>query len=127
MKIKLTSVFVDDQHKALDFYTGVLGFVQKRLIPVGKFDFLTVVSPEDPDGAELLLEPNENPAAQAFQRAMFEQTIPLAAFFVDNVQQEYERLNGLGVRFVMQPTTMGQRTTAVFDDTCGNYVQIMSM
>jgi catechol 2,3-dioxygenase-like lactoylglutathione lyase family enzyme len=124
MRIKLTSVFVDDLDKALRFYTEVLGFRLQRRIPVGKFDFITVVSPEEPHGTELLLEPNENPAAQAFTQAMYEQSIPVATFFVDDVRHEYERLKQQGVPFIMEPTTLGQRTMAVFDDTCGNYLQI---
>src|SRR5215470_18772666 len=102
MKIKLTSVYVDDQDKALAFYTGVLGFVNKRDIPVGAFKFLTVVSPEEPGGTELLLEPSDNPATQAFKKAVFEQGIPLATFFVEDIRQEYERMKKLGVRFTME-------------------------
>ncbi len=124
MRIKLTSIYVDDPDKALRFYTEVLGFVGKRKIPVGKYDFVTVVSAEDPQGTELLLEPDENPATKAFKQAMYDQSIPLATFFVDNVQREYDRLKQQGVRFIMEPTTLGQRATAVFDDTCGNYIQI---
>ena len=124
MKIKLTSVLVDDQDKALKFYTEVLGFVKKRDIPAGEFKFLTVVSPEEPDGTELLLEPNENPAAKTFQKAIFEQGIPLAAFAVEDIQKEYERMKKLGVVFTMEPTKMGPVTQAVFDDTCGNLIQI---
>ena len=124
MRIKLTSVYVDDPDKALRFYTEVLGFVRKRDIPVGKYNFVTVVSPEEPQGTELLLEPDENPAAQAFKKAIYEQSIPMATFFVDDVRQEYDRLLQRGVQFIMEPTTMGQSTMAVFDDTCGNYLQI---
>ncbi|MDB5077457.1 MAG: Lactoylglutathione lyase [Chloroflexi bacterium] len=124
MKIKLTSVLVDDQDKALRFYTEVLGFVKKIDIPVGEFKFLTVVSPEDPDGIELLLEPNENPAAKIFQKAIFEQGIPLTAFAVDDVKAEYERMKALGVAFSTEPTAEGPVTAAVFDDTCGNLIQI---
>lgn len=124
MKIKLTSVLVDDQDKALRFYTEVLGFVKKTDIPVGEFKFLTVVSPEDPDGIELLLEPNENPAAKIFQKAIFEQGIPLTAFAVDDVKAEYERMKALGVAFSTEPTAEGPVTAAVFDDTCGNLIQI---
>jgi catechol 2,3-dioxygenase-like lactoylglutathione lyase family enzyme len=125
VRIKLTSVFVDDLDKALRFYTDVLGFRGKRRIPVGKYDFVTVVSPQEPDGTELLLEPDENPAAKAFTQAMYEQSIPRATFFVDDVQREYDRLKQQGVRFIMEPTRLGQQTTAVFDDTCGNYIQIV--
>ena len=124
MKIKLTSVLVEDQDKALKFYTEVLGFVKKRDVPVGQFKFLTVVSPEEPDGTELLLEPNENPAAKTFQKAIFEQGIPLTAFAVEDIQKEYERMKKLGVVFTQEPTKMGPVTQAVFDDTCGNLIQI---
>ncbi|MEO7718195.1 MAG: VOC family protein [Capsulimonas sp.] len=124
MKIKLTSVLVDNQDKALAFYTEVLGFVKKTEIPMGEFKWLTVVSPEGPDDIELLLEPNENPAAITFQKALFEQSIPATAFAVDNVSDEYSRLTGLGVRFTMEPTEMGPTTVAAFDDTCGNLIQI---
>ena len=124
MKIKLTSVLVDDQDKALKFYTEVLGFVKKIDMPAGEFKFLTVVSPEEPDGTELLLEPNENPAAKTFQKAIFEQGIPLTAFVVEDIQKEYERMKKLGVVFTQEPTKMGPVTQAVFDDTCGNLIQI---
>ena len=124
MKIKLTSVMVDDQDKALKFYTEVLGFVKKTEIPVGKFKWLTVVSPEGPDDIELLLEPNENPAAKTYQKALFEQGIPLTAFAVDEIQKEYERLKKLGVVFKAPPTSAGPATIAVFDDTCGNLIQL---
>ncbi len=124
MKIKLSSVFVDDQDKALKFYTEVLGFVKKTDIPVGQFKWLTVVSPEDPDGTELLLEPSDNPATKTFKKAIFEQGIPLTAFAVEDIQKEYERLKRLGVRFTMEPTKTGPTTIAVFDDTCGNFIQL---
>jgi len=124
MKIKLTSVIVDDQEKALRFYTAVLGFTKKNDIPVGQFRWLTVVSPEGLDDIELLLEPNENPAAKAYQKALHEQGIPLTAFAVDNVQKEYERLQGLGVVFQSEPATMGPTTIAIFDDSCGNLIQM---
>ena len=124
MKIKLTSVLVDDQDKALKFYTEVLGFVKKSDFPVGQFKWLTVVSPEGPDGIELLLEPNEHPAAKPFQEALFKDSIPLASFGVDDVQKEYDRLTKLGVVFRTKPTQMGPVTLAVFDDTCGNLIQI---
>jgi len=127
MKIYITSVFVDDQDKALTFYTEVLGFVKKNDIPVGEFKWLTVVSPEEPDGVELLLEPNDNPAAQTFQKSIFKQGIPLKSFAVENVQNEYERLTKLGVKFSMEPTQTGPVTVAVFDDTCGNLIQIAQM
>jgi catechol 2,3-dioxygenase-like lactoylglutathione lyase family enzyme len=124
MKIKLTSVLVDDQDKALAFYTDILGFVKRTDIPVGEYKWLTVVSPDGPDDVELLLEPNENPAASTFQKAIHEQGIPATAFAVDDVQAEYERLKGRGVAFTMEPTAMGPTTAAVFDDTCGNLIQI---
>jgi catechol 2,3-dioxygenase-like lactoylglutathione lyase family enzyme len=124
MKIKRNSVFVDDQDKALEFYTEVLGFIKKSDFPVGEFKWLTVVSPEDPDGTELLLEPNDNPAAQAFQEALIKQGIPLTAFAVEDIQTEYERMKKLGVRFTQEPTKLGPTTQAVFDDTCGNLIQI---
>lgn len=124
MKIKLTSVMVDDQDKALKFYTEVLGFVKKTEIPLGKFKWLTVVSPEGPDDIELLLEPNENPAAKTYQKALFEQGIPLTAFAADDIQSEYERMKKLGVAFKTPPTQAGPATIAVFDDTCGNLIQI---
>jgi len=101
-----------------------LGFVKKRDIPVGEFKFLTVVSPEEPDGTELLLEPSENPATQAFKKAVFEQGIPLATFFVEDIQKEFVRMKKLGVKFTMEPTPMGPTTAAVFDDTCGNFIQL---
>jgi catechol 2,3-dioxygenase-like lactoylglutathione lyase family enzyme len=124
MKIKLTSVLVDDQSKALRFYTEVLGFVKKHEIPLGEHFWLTVVSPDDPDGTELLLEPDEHPAARPFKGALVEDGIPFASFAVDDVAAEYERLVALGVRFTQRPSEMGPVTTAVFDDTCGNLIQI---
>jgi catechol 2,3-dioxygenase-like lactoylglutathione lyase family enzyme len=124
MKIKMTSVLVDDQQKALEFYTSVLGFVKKVDQPAGEFRWLTVVSPDGPDDVELLLEPNEDPAAVTFQQALKEQGIPLTAFAVDDVQAEFERLSALGVRFTMDPTPMGPTTAAIFDDTCGNLIQV---
>ncbi len=124
MRIKLSSVYVDDQDKALKFYTEVLGFVKKRDIPVGQARWLTVVSPLEPDSTELALEPSDNPAAKAFKKALFEQRIPLNAFAVEDIQKEYERLKELGVAFSMGPTKTGLVTIAVFDDTCGNYIQI---
>jgi catechol 2,3-dioxygenase-like lactoylglutathione lyase family enzyme len=124
VRIKLSSVLVDDQDKALKFYTEVLGFVKKADIPVGTAKWLTVVSPEGPDDVELLLEPNDNPAARTFQQAIREQGIPLTAFAVDDIQKEYERLKGLGVVFRSEPTRMGPTTVVVFDDTCGNLIQL---
>jgi glyoxylase I family protein len=124
MEIKLTSIMVEDQDKALKFYTDVLGFRKKRDLPVGEYKWLTVVSPEGPDDVELALEPNANPAAKTFQKAMFEQGIPLAAFKVSDVDAEFARLRGLGVAFTREPTAMGPVKIAVFSDTCGNLIQI---
>ncbi len=124
MKIKLSSVFVDDQNKALKFYTEVLGFVKKTEIPFGESRWLTVVSPEGPPDVELVLEPNSNPAAKTYQSAIFEQGVPATAFAVDDISAEHTRLESLGVRFTMSPTPMGPVTIAVFDDTCGNLIQI---
>ena len=124
MKIRLNSVYVDNQDKALKFYTEVLGFVKKSDIPVGRFKWLTVVSPEEPNGVELLLEPSDNPATMAFKKAIFKQGIPLTSFAVEDVQKEYERMKELGVNFTMEPTKMGPVTVAVFDDTCGNLIQL---
>lgn len=125
IKIKLSSVIVDDLAKALEFYTKVLGFVKKTDLPVGEARWLTVVSPEGPADIELLLEPNGNPAAKTFQKAIFEQGIPATAFSTDDVQQEYERMKKLGVAFRTEPTKMGPVTIAVFDDTCGNLIQLV--
>lgn len=124
MKIYLMSVYVDDQDKALKFYTEVLGFLKKSDFPVGQFKWLTVVSPEEPDGVQLLLEPNDNPATRPFQKSLFEQGIAAASFAVSDIQKEYNRLKDLGVAFRMPPTQMGPATVAVFDDTCGNLIQI---
>ena len=124
MKIYLSSVLVDDQDKALRFYTDVLGFVKKADIPIGESRWLTVVSPKAPDGPELLLEPDEHPAAKPFKTALVEDGIPLTSFAVDDVAREFERLRALGVRFTQEPVQMGSVTTAVFDDTCGNLIQI---
>jgi catechol 2,3-dioxygenase-like lactoylglutathione lyase family enzyme len=124
MKINLTSVLVDDQAKALRFYTDVLGFVKKTDVPVGEHRWLTVVSPEDPEGPELLLEPDEHPAARPFKDALVTDGIPFTSFAVEDVRREFERLRGLGVQFTQEPTEMGPVTTAVLDDTCGNLIQI---
>jgi predicted enzyme related to lactoylglutathione lyase len=105
----------------------VLGFVKKQVFPVGQFKWLTVASPEEPDGVELLLEPNDNPAASAFQRAVFQQGISVASFFVEDIQAEYERMKALGVRFTMEATSMGPTTVAMFDDTCGNLIQLVQV
>ena len=127
MRIDVVSVLVDDQTRALRFYTEVLGFVKKQEIPLGEHAWLTVVSPEDPDGTELSLEPDEHPAAGPFKRALVEDGIPFTSLTVDDVAEEHERLVGLGVRFTQPPTDMGPVTTAVFDDTCGNLIQIASV
>jgi catechol 2,3-dioxygenase-like lactoylglutathione lyase family enzyme len=124
MRIELTSVFVDDQESALKFYTEVLGFEKKQDFPVGQFKWLTVVSPEEPDGPELLLEPSDNPAARLYKDSIYEQGIAAAAFAVNDVQTEYERLKQLGVYFKIEPTDVGMAKIAVFDDTCGNLIQI---
>ena len=126
MRINLASVLVDDQAKALRFYTEVLGFLPKADIPLGDARWLTVVSPEDPDGTELVLEPDGHPAARPFKDALVADGIPFTSFAVDDVEQEYERLTALGVTFTQQPTRMGPVTTAVLDDTCGNLLQIAS-
>jgi predicted enzyme related to lactoylglutathione lyase len=126
MKLKLTSVFVDGQDKALKFYTDILGFAKKMEFPAGKFKWLTVVSPEEPEGMQLVLEPNNayNPAAKAYQQEIFRQRIPAANFFVEDVQKEYARLKQHGVMFTKEPTKTTGSTIAVFDDTCGNLIQI---
>ena len=127
VKIKLTSVIVDDQDKALRFYTDVLGFVKSKDIPLGKFKWLTVVSPQGPSDIELLLEPNDNPAARTFQAAMFAQGIPLTAFAVDDIHSEFDRLKKAGVVFEKEPTPAGPTTIATFDDTCGNLIQLYQL
>jgi catechol 2,3-dioxygenase-like lactoylglutathione lyase family enzyme len=124
MRIVVTSVLVDDQAKALDFYTDVLGFQKKADIPMGEARWLTVVSPQDPDGTELLLEPDAHPAARPFKNALVEDGIPYTSFGVDDVKAEFSRLRDRGVRFTQEPLEMGPVTTAVFDDTCGNLIQI---
>jgi catechol 2,3-dioxygenase-like lactoylglutathione lyase family enzyme len=124
MKIALTSVLVDDQQKALQFYRDVLGFQPKEDVPLGKHRWLTVVSADDPHGVQLLLEPDEHPAAKPFKEALVADGIPFTSFSVDNVEAEHERLSALGVNFTQPPVAMGPVTTAVFDDTCGNLTQI---
>jgi catechol 2,3-dioxygenase-like lactoylglutathione lyase family enzyme len=124
MKIKLCSILVDDQAKALKFYTEILGFEKKTDIPVGEARWLTVVSPEAPDEVELVLEPNSNPAASVYQQALYEQHIPLTAFEVDDIQLEFNRLKGLGVEFLSEPVEVGEATLAILDDTCGNLIQL---
>ncbi|MEU9720643.1 VOC family protein [Streptomyces sp. NPDC047976] len=125
MRIHLSSVFVDDQDKALRFYTDVLGFVKKHEVPLGADKWLTVVSPEDPDGTELLLEPDGHPAVRPYKEALVRDGIPAASFAVDDVGAEFARLRGLGVRFTQEPRETGPVTTAVLDDTCGNLIQII--
>jgi predicted enzyme related to lactoylglutathione lyase len=124
MRIKLTSIMVEDQDRALKFYTEVLGFRKKHEFPAGGYKWITVVSPEGPDNIELSLEPNANPAAKTFQAAMFAQKIPLAAFEVSNIEEEYARLKSLGVVFLNEPTRMGPVSIAIFSDTCGNLIQM---
>ena len=127
MKIVVTSVYVDDQAKALAFYTDVLGFRKKQDIPMGEHRWLTVVSPDNPDGTELLLEPAGHPAVGPFKEALVSDGIPFTSFGVDDVQAEFERLEGLGVRFTQEPVQMGPVTMAVLDDTCGNLIQIAQL
>jgi catechol 2,3-dioxygenase-like lactoylglutathione lyase family enzyme len=127
MRINLASIHVDDQAKALAFYTDVLGFVKKNDIPLGEYRWLTVVSPAEPDGVELVLEPSDHPAVGPYKDALVADGIPFTSFAVDDVQKEYERLRGLGVTFTQEPTVMGPVTTAVLDDTCGNLIQIAAM
>ena len=126
MRITITSVLVDDQARALDFYTRVLGFVKKHDVPLGDARWLTVVSPEDPDGPELLLEPSGHPAAGPFKAALVADGIPFTSFTVSDVDAEHTRLVAMGVRFTQPPLPMGPVTTAVLDDTCGNLIQIAS-
>jgi catechol 2,3-dioxygenase-like lactoylglutathione lyase family enzyme len=127
VKINLASVLVDDQSKALRFYTEVLGFQPKNDIPLGEHRWLTVVSPEDPDGVELVLEPDAHPAAGPFKDALVQDGIPFTSFAVEDVQREFERLTALGVRFTQEPLDAGPVTTAVLDDTCGNLIQITAV
>ena len=125
MRIIYTSIFVTDQEKALTFYTKTLGFVKKGDTTAGEYRWLTVVSPEDPDGTELVLEPNANPASETYQKAIFEQGIPATSFGVPDVKAEHARLRELGVQFTLEPTeVMPHVTIAIFDDTCGNLIQI---
>ena len=129
MKIKLASIPINDYEKALKFYTEVMGFVKKHDIPLGEgARWITVVSPEEPNGTELLLEPNADyPAMKALKESLVKDGIPFTAFLVNDVQQEYERMRGLGVEFTMEPTNMGMTTAAVLDDTCGNLIQIYQL
>ena len=125
MKIIVTSIFVQDQDKALEFYTETLGFVKKHDVPVGEYRWIALVSPDNQDGTELLLEPNNHPAAKEYQKKIFAEGIPATMFGVADVHEEYKRLIKHGVKFTMEPTVMGEITLAVFDDTCGNLIQIV--
>jgi predicted enzyme related to lactoylglutathione lyase len=127
MKIKLTNVYVDDQDKALHFYTEVLGFTKKTDFSQGPYRWLTVASPEEPDGTELQLALNNNPAAKAYQQALFQQSQPAAMFFSDDVQAEYERMKGLGAEFTMPPTDVTASKIAMLKDTCGNLIQVTQL
>jgi predicted enzyme related to lactoylglutathione lyase len=127
MKVRITSVMVDDQKKALKFYTEILGFIKKTDVLMGEYSWLTVVSREEPDGVEVLLEPMGFAPAELYQKALKDAGIPLTQFYVDDIQSEYERLENLGVKFSMKPTQMGPATVAVFDDTCGNNIQLIQV
>ncbi|HWL26402.1 MAG TPA: VOC family protein [Ureibacillus sp.] len=124
MKVIVTSIFVENQDKALKFYTETLGFLKKHDVPSGEYRWITLVSPEDPEGTEVLLEPNVHPAAKEYQQKLFADGIPVKMFGVEDIEKEYQRLMDLGVTFKMKPTNVGTVTIAVFDDTCGNYIQI---
>ena len=126
MRIKLTNIYVDDLEKALSFYTGVLGFVKKTDVSQGGYRWLTVASPEEPDGTELHLERNDNPAAKAYQRALFQQGQPAAMFFTDDIQRDYERMKS-GAEFKMPPTKVTGSTIAQLNDTSGNLIQITQL
>jgi predicted enzyme related to lactoylglutathione lyase len=127
MKIRVTSIYVDDQDKALRFYTEVLGFVKKADFSQGPFRWLTVASPEQPDGAELQLTLNNNPAAKTYQQAMFQQGQPAVMFFTDDVKADYERIKGRGAQFTMPPTDVTASTIAMVNDTCGNLIQLVQL
>ena len=127
MKMYIKSVVVDDQEKALAIYTQKLGFVVKHDIPVGEFRWITLVSPEEPDGVELALEPNQHPASKTFTAAIKADGIPFTAFSVDDIKAEVERLQAAGVSFTQEPTNIGQATIAVFDDSCGNLIQLIEL
>jgi predicted enzyme related to lactoylglutathione lyase len=127
MKIKLASIYVDDQEKALRFYTEVLGFAERTDVTQGPYRWLTVASPEEPDGTELQLALNDNPAAKAYQRAMFEQGQPAAMFYTDDVQADYERIEARGADFTMPPTQVTGSTIAMLNDTCGNLIQLTQL
>ncbi|MGG0720217.1 VOC family protein [Robertmurraya massiliosenegalensis] len=125
MKIIITSIFVEDQDKALDFYTTKLGFVKKHDVPSGEYRWITLVSPDEQGGTELLLEPNQHPAAKEYQKKLFAEGIPVTMFGVADIRKEYEHLVEKGVKFTMEPTKMGEVTIAVFDDSCGNLIQMI--
>ncbi|HEU0001667.1 MAG TPA: VOC family protein [Ktedonobacteraceae bacterium] len=127
MKIKVTGIYVDDQEKALRFYTDILGLVKKADVTQGPYRWLTVASPEEPDGVELQLAPNDNPAAKSYQQAMFEQGQPAVMFYVDDVQREYDRMKAAGAEFTMPPTKVTGSTIAIVNDTCGNLIQITTL
>lgn len=125
MKIIVTSLFVKDQDKALEFYSETLGFVKKHDVPQGEFRWITLVSPDDQNGTEIVLEPNENPVAKEYQKSLFAQGIPATMFGVTDVRKEYKRLMEKDVKFTIEPTEMGEVIIAIFDDTCGNLIQII--
>jgi|SRR5690625_236380 len=125
MKVIVTSLFVDDQYKALEFYTEKLGFIKKEDEPAGENRWITVVSPEDQNGTEILLEPNNHPAAKEYQKRIFADGIPATMFGVEDMHKEYTRLKEKGIAFVMEPTKMGEFTICIFDDTCGNLIQLI--
>lgn len=125
MKIIVTSIFVQDQAKALDFYSKTLGFVKKHDVPAGEFRWIALVTPGDEEGTELILEPNNHPAANAYQKKLFADGIPVTMFGVADVHKEYDRLIKHGVKFTLEPVKMGEVTMAIFDDTCGNLIQIV--
>ena len=127
MKIKLASVFVDDQEKALKFYTEILGFIKKVDVSAGEYRWLTVVSPEDKEGVQLVLEPDSNPAVKAYKEAIRKQNMPATMFFVDDIKNEFEKLKKLGAKFVLEPQKVTGSTIAQFDDTCGNLIQIAQL
>jgi predicted enzyme related to lactoylglutathione lyase len=127
MKIKLTSIYVNDQEKALRFYTDVLGFVKKADVTQGPYRWLTVASPEEPDGTQLQLALNDNPAAKTYQQAIFQQRQPAAMFYTDDVQADYERIKGRGAEFTMPPTKVTGSTIAMVNDTCGNLIQLTQL
>jgi len=127
MKLKVTGSYVDDQEKALRFYSDILGFQKKADVTQGPYRWLTVTSPEEPDGVELQLAPNDNPAAKAYQQAMFEQGQPAAMFYVDDIQQEYDRMKDRGAAFTMPPTKVTGSTIAMVNDTCGNLIQLTQL